>query len=146
MIRPVSFLLLNSCWNAVLIPVIREHLWVFIPPSVSSILHVYLLSLETAVVSPPRLQLLVKQNKAICLISVHKVVGFGVNRYLTGGAESAFNYMERTPILDTTAGTHVQGKIIKNGTNSPDHSARPYLYLYPVRNLKCYIPLTLFPL
>lgn len=60
-IRPVSFLLLNSCWNAVLIPVIRGHLWVFIPPSVSSVLHVHLLSLETAVVSPPSLKLLLSK-------------------------------------------------------------------------------------
>lgn len=54
-------------------------------------------------------------------------MGFGVNRYLTGRAEPDFSYLGRTPILNTTAGTHVRSKIIKNWTDSPDHSIRPLL-------------------
>lgn len=86
----------------------------------------------------------VKLNKPVCLIYAHKDKDFRINRFLTGRSEPDCNYSGRTPI-HTIAGTRVQGKIIQNGTNSPDHSDRPYLYMYPLINLKYCIPLIFFP-
>lgn len=94
---------------------------------------------------PSKPTIFIKLNKHICLISAYKDMAFKVNRFLTGSSEPDFNYSRRTPIPDTIAGTHVQGKIIQNGTKSADHSDRLYLYMYPLINLKYCIPLIFVP-
>ena len=67
------------------------------------------------------------------------------NRFHTVNSEPNFNCSWRTSIPDTIAGTNVQGKIFQNGTNFPGHSARPYLYMYPLTNLKYCISLIFSP-
>lgn len=82
-IRPVSFLLPNSYWEAVLIPEIREHLWISIL-FIFSVPAVYLMSLETTVASLPILHFLLDLNKIICLISAHNDLGIWLMYFLPG--------------------------------------------------------------